>query len=94
MSLHDLSSWQSQAACRGEDLDTFYPSPSDRGPGSKETREKRAKGFCAGCAVREECLEDALARNDKWGIWGGLNEDQRAAERRRRQRQALKDAAA
>jgi WhiB family redox-sensing transcriptional regulator len=36
-----------------------------------------AKRICASCAVREECLEAALARHESYGIWGGLNEFER-----------------
>jgi WhiB family redox-sensing transcriptional regulator len=53
---------------------------------AKRIREKRARGVCAGCPVRVECLEGALERRDKWGVLGGMNEDERAAERRRRSR--------
>lgn len=31
----------------------------------------RAKEFCRGCDVRRECLADALARREPWGVWGG-----------------------
>jgi WhiB family transcriptional regulator, redox-sensing transcriptional regulator len=31
----------------------------------------RAKSFCAGCAVREQCLAAAVARREPWGVWGG-----------------------
>ena len=31
----------------------------------------RAKEFCRGCDVRAECLADALARREPWGVWGG-----------------------
>ena len=31
----------------------------------------RAKAFCAGCDVREACLEAAVARREPWGVWGG-----------------------
>jgi WhiB family transcriptional regulator, redox-sensing transcriptional regulator len=31
----------------------------------------RAKAFCAGCVVREECLAAALGRREPWGVWGG-----------------------
>lgn len=31
----------------------------------------RAKAFCRGCAVREECLDAATARREPWGVWGG-----------------------
>src|SRR6266508_882178 len=43
------------AACGEDDLELFYPDPGDL-----ET-ERAAKALCAGCPVREPCLEMALA---------------------------------
>ncbi len=31
----------------------------------------RAKAFCGGCGVQDECLSTALARHEPWGVWGG-----------------------
>jgi phosphoribosylaminoimidazole carboxylase (NCAIR synthetase) len=31
----------------------------------------RAKAICAKCALRERCLDDALQRQEPWGVWGG-----------------------
>lgn len=31
----------------------------------------RAKAICAKCALREQCLSDALEREEPWGVWGG-----------------------
>jgi hypothetical protein len=31
----------------------------------------RAKAICAKCALREQCLADALDREEPWGVWGG-----------------------
>jgi WhiB family redox-sensing transcriptional regulator len=31
----------------------------------------RAKAFCAGCAVRDDCRQAAVARREPWGVWGG-----------------------
>jgi len=30
-----------------------------------------AKAVCSTCAVREPCLEGAIARREPWGVWGG-----------------------
>lgn len=30
-----------------------------------------AQAICAGCPVRLECLEGAIARHEPWGVWGG-----------------------
>lgn len=48
----------------------------------------RAKAFCAGCVVREECLAAAVARREPWGVWGGelLANGKVLAQRRRRGR--------
>lgn len=79
--------WQQRAACRGEDLDLFFgpPTGDDReyGP-AKSEREAEAKWLCSLCPVRAQCLESALDRGEKYGIWGGLNEDERNRELRNR----------
>ncbi len=31
----------------------------------------RAKAICAQCPVREPCFENALARREPYGVWGG-----------------------
>ena len=36
-----------------------------------------AKKVCTGCEVRAECLEYALAHDERFGIWGGLSERER-----------------
>jgi hypothetical protein len=63
--------WRSRAACHHVEPDTFFPA-SDRGP-----EVARAKAVCAGCPVRNACLDEALRRIPE-GIAGGLT----AAERR------------
>ncbi len=72
MILHDAVSrdtWRQAAACRGYPAKTFYP----------ETAEAVAvtKRICAGCKVRELCLELALRNSEPYGVWGGLSEDDR-----------------
>jgi WhiB family transcriptional regulator, redox-sensing transcriptional regulator len=75
--------WQDAAACRGEDLLLFFGPDGERQP-EREIRERKAKEVCAACPVRLECLNYAVSRPEKYGTWGGLNEDERSAERRRR----------
>lgn len=31
----------------------------------------RAKAICGRCAIRSACLDDALQREEPWGVWGG-----------------------
>jgi len=73
-------SWRQRAACRGIDPNVFYP------PSEEEAEE--AKSICAGCPVREACLEYALANRERDGVWGGATE----RERRRLVRQRRKTA--
>jgi WhiB family redox-sensing transcriptional regulator len=42
-----------------------------------------AKGVCGMCALREECREYALVE-EEGGVWGGMSEGERVAERGRR----------
>ena len=42
-----------------------------------------ALAFCGVCRIREECLAWALKNGERYGVWGGLTEQQR----RRLQRQ-------
>src|SRR5579864_1230263 len=76
--------WQDAAACKGEDLLLFFGPDGERQP-EREIRERKAKSICASCPVRLDCLNYAVSRPEKYGTWGGLNEDERSAERRRGQ---------
>jgi WhiB family transcriptional regulator, redox-sensing transcriptional regulator len=69
--------WQERALCAQTDPEAFFP---EKGGSTRE-----AKQICAGCEVRAECLEYALAFDERFGIWGGLSE----RERRRLKRGAV-----
>jgi WhiB family redox-sensing transcriptional regulator len=73
--------WQDAAACRDMPLAWFFPA------GAQEP-DPRATAACARCPVWEDCLHAALERREH-GLWGGLTEDERAAEHRRRTRRSL-----
>jgi WhiB family redox-sensing transcriptional regulator len=53
-------------------------------------RERQAKGICARCPVRIECLEYAVRIREPHGIWGGLNELERRILLRERERGNLR----
>ena len=71
--------WIRRANCRGLKTNMFYP--------RRYESEKPAKSVCAGCSVRDECVNYALEQHDRFGIWGGLNDKQRSSLRRKRNRQ-------
>jgi WhiB family transcriptional regulator, redox-sensing transcriptional regulator len=69
--------WAEMAACRGSEGSVFFAPDSSERKDERVARELVAKRICAGCCVREECLESALARHESHGVWGGLNELER-----------------
>ncbi len=69
--------WQEQALCAQTDPEAFFP---EKGGSTRE-----AKRVCQNCEVRAECLEYALANDERFGIWGGLSE----RERRKLKREAM-----
>ena len=78
-------SWQARAACRDADVRLFFGPDREQRP-EREIREARAKAVCMACPVRAQCLDYALRNSVKHGLWGGLNEEERLRERRRRAR--------
>lgn len=64
------------ANCRGVDPDLFFP--------EKGASVKEAQRVCSGCVVRDECGEYALARGERFGIWGGMSERERRRIRKAR----------
>ena len=67
--------WQDRALCAQTDPEAFFP---EKGGSTRE-----AKRVCTGCEVRAECLEYALANDERFGIWGGLSERERRKLKRR-----------
>lgn len=62
-------SWEESALCTQVDPEIFFP---EKGGSTRE-----AKKICATCEVRDACLEAALKRDERFGIWGGLSERER-----------------
>ena len=69
--------WQESSLCAQTDYDAFFP--------EKGGTTRDAKKVCKSCPVRLECLEYALANDERFGIWGGLSE----RERRRLKKRAV-----
>lgn len=70
--------WRERAACDGADVEAFYPARRDR-------VDQRAITTCRTCPVAADCLdvamrdETGLPGDYRYGIWGGLTPDERAA---------------
>lgn len=78
----DRPDWQALGNCQGLDLDMFFPARGDN------EGVKAAQAVCAGCTVRDDCLEYALAEGIEHGIWGGRSERDRRRVRTARRKAA------
>ena len=67
--------WQADALCAQTDPEAFFP---EKGGSTRE-----AKRVCESCEVRSECLEYALANDERFGIWGGMSERERRRLKKR-----------
>jgi WhiB family redox-sensing transcriptional regulator len=76
MPIQETYEWQYRGACRGVDPETFFSPDSERGP-RRRAREASAKALCAVCPVVQECLDHALKVREPYGVWGGLNINER-----------------
>lgn len=63
--------WRADAICAQTDPESFYP---EQGGSTRE-----AKSVCKGCTVAAECLDYAIANDERFGVWGGLSERERRA---------------
>lgn len=66
--------WSTDAACRSAPPELFHPEGDEV---TITLYVAAAKSYCAKCSVRAACLEDALARGELYGVWGGLDERER-----------------
>lgn len=73
-------SWLDRAACREASPELFFPVGTS-GPALIQTAA--AKAVCRLCPVAADCLAWALASGQDFGVWGGLDEAERRAIRRR-----------
>ena len=69
------SHWAEQAACAGANTNDWFPERGEWGG--------KVLKVCAGCPVRIDCLDDALAEEagragGRHGIRGGLTPNQRS----------------
>lgn len=68
-SLPTPPAWHIDTPCSQADPECFFP--------EKGESTANAKRICAGCDVREQCLEWALDNRERFGVFGGLSERER-----------------
>ncbi|KLU09211.1 transcription factor WhiB [Kocuria sp. SM24M-10] len=66
--------WQTDALCAQTDPEAFFP---EKGGSTRD-----AKRVCEACPVQSACLDYAMSKDEKFGIWGGLSERERRRLRR------------
>lgn len=49
--------------CRSNDPELWFAETPDE--------VERAKRLCEDCPFRVRCLDEAVARREPWGVWGG-----------------------
>lgn len=76
---------EGEPSCGTTDPELFFAQENELEGASRRAKyvnEKAAKAICYKCPLMSQCLEYSL-RNDEAGIWGGTNEYERSAIRRR-----------
>ncbi|GAB2858702.1 hypothetical protein GCM10022221_67760 [Actinocorallia aurea] len=74
--------WEETPACKDQPFELFFPPDGVRGEALK-LLVADAKQICNGCPLRIRCADYALNKPEKYGVWGGLDEDERTTKRRR-----------
>jgi WhiB family redox-sensing transcriptional regulator len=62
--------WREDAACLGLDAAIFFPE-------SEKEEEVVVEEICDSCIVQDPCLEYAVQREEKEGVWGGTTGKER-----------------
>ncbi|MFB7590218.1 WhiB family transcriptional regulator [Streptomyces sp. NPDC056169] len=83
-----MDGWRASAACQDIDPDLFFPV----GTGAPAlVQAEEAKEICRGCPVQEACLNWAMDDSRQvTGVWGGLDDNERRALKRRLRHRAVK----
>jgi WhiB family redox-sensing transcriptional regulator len=66
--------WRAAGACLNTDPDVFFPVAVGM---AADPQTARALRVCAGCQVRQECLDFAMRTGEQDGIWGGTTPEER-----------------
>lgn len=69
MTVDVWADWRTRAACKDD--------PDRQFPENRAEEIAAAKQVCASCPVKAECLRDALALDERDGVWGGLTSGER-----------------
>lgn len=76
--------WMEQGVCYDTQSNLWFPYGDDASVASYSysVQTAQAKELCFTCPVRVECLTFAIRTSQHFGIWGGLDPDERDKARR------------
>lgn len=80
--------WTRQAACADPDSVLMFPDEWNK------EAVAEAKAVCEQCPVREVCLDAAMDRGERFGVWGGLSAEERWSLHRQAVRKAARERSA
>lgn len=81
--------WRESAACRETDPELFFPTIRAGARAAGDDPYAEARAICAGCPIREACLDDAMTaetRSGRHGMYGGATPEERQSIYRARGR--------
>jgi WhiB family redox-sensing transcriptional regulator len=78
--------WGKHGACRTAPQQIFFP--EDFSGAEAVAVAEEAKGYCRRCPVMPECLDEAMQRGERFGVWGGTTAAERRACARREREEA------
>lgn len=84
----NIPDWVDEGRCGQADPEAYFPKQGESTRYVKSICNGREAG-AGGSAipprpVRDQCLQYALDNDERWGVWGGLSEGQRARLKRGR----------
>lgn len=83
---NNASDWRAAGACRSADPDLFFPIATAFAVTTAQVM--KAQRICAGCGVRQQCLDFAMQNGEVHGVWGGTTPEERVRARRALMRRA------
>lgn len=69
-----MTEWRRQGMCTQTDPEVFFPEGGNQ--------HHAAKRICRQCPVQAQCLEEALAGDVQFGVWGGYTTYERSRIKR------------
>ena len=67
--------WRTEAQCFGTDSNVFFSF-------NNYYKESQAKSICNMCTVAKQCLDWVLENPQEFGVWGGMNPQERTMYKR------------